>query len=127
MSFDVSVTLSGPLLSRAGAEQLAAGIRAGLEAAGKRGTTAVTEQLSAGHGLRSGEFRDSIHDTVTGPRTATVEAQGIIYDTWLESGPHGRQPEGSFHGYQLFEHAASKLDESDLAALFEREIIQRLS
>ncbi len=133
MAENVSVKLSGPLFSSAVTEAVHAAVGKGLLKAALVGQRLVQEQLTPGHGVLTGYFRRSIGGFMTPGmwneavvRSNSPGEQEVIYTSWLESGPHGKQPMGRFRGYGMFASAAQQMQGMDMGE-FGRLIVEVLN
>lgn len=99
----VTVTTRGPFF--APGRPMGPGVEKAVTAIMRRGEELVKEQLTPGHGYDTGNLHDNIHGEVTDSRHATISAQGVPYDRFVEWGQR------SFPGYHMFENAAKKLDD----------------
>ncbi len=120
MTEAVSVKLSGPLFAANVNETVQEAVGKGLLKAALVGQRLVQEQLTPGHGVVTGQFRRSIGGFMkpgswneATVRSNSPSEEQMVQTSWLESGPHGRQPIGCFHGYGMFANAETKLNATD--------------
>lgn len=64
--------------------------------------TDIKSQLYAGHGLRTGTLRRSIHFYASPSREYVAIGTNIVYAPFVEGAPLGVKRKGRFKGYQMF-------------------------
>jgi hypothetical protein len=125
MATGISVTAKGPFFERPTAKVQKA-VEHGMEKIALQGQAWVQEQLYPGHGVRTGYFRRSVTPDVPAWNKATIGSI-VIYGSWLEEGPHGRQRAGSFTGYHMFRNAGDRIERLDIGAEIGKLIVEALT
>jgi hypothetical protein len=135
MAESVTVHVSGPLFEAAKDNaKVRTAIGKGLLQVGLQGQRLVQTPMVQGHGVKGGNARRSVGaflvpghwDQVTVRSNAPGE-QEVIYMSWLEEGPHGKQPKGRFQGYGFFANAGQQLGSVNMDEIMGAAIAKVLS
>lgn len=73
------------------------------------GEAKVEQQLYAGHGVRTGEYKRSIHDRIVKSAHGVVEDDKSVKGKFLETGRYWSSTGHRFRGYAMFRKATSHL------------------
>jgi hypothetical protein len=124
--FGMKATMIGPLFEGAPGPKIQAATKQAMERVGLQAQRWVQEQLYPGHGVRTGYFRRSVESHVEAWNVVRVGSD-VIYGSWLEEGPHGRQHPGSFKGYGMFANAAQRVEQANIASDIGRLIVEKFT
>ena len=116
MATSITITKTGPLLDANVSATLKRGIRAGIFEVGTQIAATVQEQLVNGHGRVTGNLRGSItsrqfSDLGYEVRSRAYAGEPLPYTYWVETGKR-RGLQTRFRGYQMFQRAAEKWNNS---------------
>jgi|SRR5215831_7589204 len=126
MPVGMHVTMTGKFFEGPVAPRVQQAVKQGMEKVALQGQAWVQEQLYKGHGVVTGYFRRSITPDVLAWNHATVGSI-VIYGTWLEDGPHGRQPQGRFRGYHIFRNAGERIEKVNMNDAIGRLVVEAFS
>lgn len=126
------VTLRGRALTGDVRRTVADSIDQGLEETAERGARYVRDQLTPGHGDRTGHLKSSVWGGLTGAGHAQVDAglerhgANVIYTRWVEGADPRNRARPGFPGYQMFERAAHRLQGMETRNRIGTVIVRRL-
>lgn len=108
ISFSTTVKVSGPLLERDPRPLVEAELDKEIREATEEGARLVQEQLRPGHGVRTGEYRGSIHGQISSSRHGEIFDGNAAIGAWLE-GVGSRNDRTRFKGYHHFRLAGQEI------------------
>lgn len=117
------VKLSGPIFDNPSAAVRHA-VETGMRQSALLGQRLVQEQLTPGHGVKTGAFRRSVVGDAGSWNEGTVQSP-MNYADWLE-GTSPKNAQSRFKGYRMFQNAADKLEAAHLEEQFAAAVTKAL-
>ena len=103
-----AITLTGPLF-RLGSRPIIEAMDKGVIDILARGEELIKEQLYAGHGVITGQYRRGIRGERTRSRQGTIHDSQAVQGSWLE-GTSSRNQSTRFKGYAMFRRTTQWLN-----------------
>lgn len=126
----ITVQYAGPLFTTNIDRDVHDGLNAAINDLTMRGQGLVQGQLYAGHGVKTGTLRRSIHGGLVRDLTGQIDAglyqqgENLEYAAYIE-GVSRKNATSKFKGYAMFRQAHAKLREYDVARLVAKHVARR--
>ena len=124
----ISTKVSGPFFELQG-EPLKDAMRATIHDLIREGEAKVEQQLYPGHGVRTGEFKSTIHDRIVHSALGVVLSDNSVKGKVLERGRYWSSTGHRFKGYAMFRKAAQHLRKiaNEIAGKHYKRAVKRLT